>query len=285
MRASLPMLIICVLVLAVSAVWGKENPAALMARSDALYYYPTQVGMTDLAVDLTLQELQTNPVGKLAKITYYYAGEERQRFEVTGIPDQYAKFRDDLASLVDPLANYLVPRPSTLAFLGLDLRVDKVSRQIIGRSDTTYYLLVGTAKEPGALVKEYRVLLDTAGLACQVESALKDGSKLMARIDNVRIGEKWCISTVTTRMAVNNLPQWRIESVEYLQVSGFTLPSKIIIQQRNALNMPVKGVQDWTILLSNYRINQGVAAQKLPPPPPTPAEKPAEKPAEVPAAK
>ncbi|HOF88461.1 MAG TPA: hypothetical protein PLZ36_10210 [Armatimonadota bacterium] len=266
-------LVICSIVLTAAVAWGKDtaDPAALMARSDAQYYYPTQVGLHDLAVDLVIDELQNSPVGKLATISYYYVNEDRQRFAVAGLDDQYAKFRDDLLGLVDPLSNYLVPRASTNAFHGLDLRVDRVSRQLAGRPDTTYFLLVGTASDAEAMVKEYRVLLDAAGLACQVESVLKDGSRLMARIDNTRVGEKWCIHRVTTRMLVNNAPQWRIEAVEYAQIDGFTMPATITIRQRNALNQPVKGAQDWTIRLTNYRINQGVAAATIPPPPAPPA--------------
>jgi len=272
-------LVICIIMLTAAIAWGKDkdDPAALMARSDAQYYYPTQAGLQDLAVDLVIDELQSSPVGKLAKISYYYVNEDRQRFEVEGLSEQYAKFRDDLLGLVDPMSNYLVPRSSTNAFHGLDLRVDRVSRQIIGRPDTTYFLLVGTANDKDAMVKEYRVLLDAAGLACQIESVLKDGSKLMARIDNTQVGEKWCINRVTTRMVMNNAPQWRIETVEYTQVDGFTMPSVITIRQRNALNQPVKGAQDWTIRLTNYRLNQGVAAAKIPAPPapPPPADTPA----------
>jgi hypothetical protein len=258
------------------AAWTKDDPAVIIAQSDAQYYYPTQHGLQDLAADLVIQELQDSPVGKLAKISYYYVSEERQRFEVMNIPDQFGKFRDDLASLVEPLSNYIVPMPSTETFNGLDLRVDRVARLFAGRPETSYVQIVGTAKDKGALVREYRMLLDGAGLAVQAESIFKDDSKLIARIDNVKIGEKWCYASITTRMAVNGLPQWRIMAIEYTQVDGFTVPATITIRVRNARNKPVDGTQDWTITFTNYRLNKGVAAKQIPAPPEKPAEKPAD---------
>lgn len=267
--------LLCLILLALcGAAWAKDDPAAVIALSDGKYYCPTQHGLQDLATDLVIQELQNSPVGKLAKISYYYVNEERQRFEVTNIPDQFAKFRDDLSSLVEPLSNYVVPMPSNLTFNGLDLRVDRVSRLIAGRADTAYLQLVGTAKDKGALVREYRMLLDLSGLAVQAESIFKDDSKLIARIENVKIGELYCYAKITTRMAVDGQPQWRIMTIDYTQVDGFTMPSRITIQVRNARNKPVEGTQDWTIQFTNYRINKGVAVQQIPAPP---TAKPADK--------
>lgn len=275
MRIRVFMVIIGLLAAVCAFAKGKDDPAALIAQCDAQYYFPTQAGVQDLAVDLTIQELQSSPIGKLAKVSYYYVNEERQRFEITNVPDQYAKFRDDLAGLVEPLSNYLVPLPSALTFNGLNLRVDRVSRQLVGRPDTTYFMVVGTAKDAGALVHEYHMLLDSAGLTVQAESVLKDGSKLTARIENIKIGDRWYYHTVTTRMMVSGLPQWRVMTIDYTQVDGFTVPSTITIQNRNTVNKPVDGAQDWTITLANYRINKGVAAQQLPPPPAKPADTPA----------
>jgi hypothetical protein len=263
-------LLILLALAACSAVWAKtakpkDDPVALMTKSDALYYYPTQRGLTDLAVDVVIPEIAGNAVGKNATISYYYVSETRQRVVVGNVPDQYAKFRTDLEALVDPLSEYLIPRPSAATFTGLTLRVERVSRQFSGTPATNYYQLIGTAKEKTAYIQEYRVLLDPLGLACQLENVLKDGNHIIARIENVKIGETWHVSKLTTRlMDESGMAQWKIDTIEYAVVDGFTMPSKVTIQYRTPTNAPVKGSPDLTVLFKNYRLNKGAAAAALP---------------------
>jgi hypothetical protein len=269
MRTTLIVVLLTLLVGA--AVWAKapkppkDDPAALLAKSDALYDYPTQHGLTDLAVDLTIPEIAENPVGKAATMSYYYVSEERQRFVVGNIPDKYTQYRQNLESLIDPLSEYVIPRPSAATFAGLTLRAERVYRQFAGAAETNYFQLVGTAKEKSALIQEYRVLLDSQGLACQLENVLKDGSHIIARLDNTKIGDRWHICKLTTRlMDEGGMAQWKIDTIEYAEVDGFVLPKKVTMQYRTPTNQPIKGSPDVTVLFTNYRINKGAAAAALP---------------------
>lgn len=267
------LVVVVSLTLGIVGAWAKAaplDPVALMTKSDALYYYPTAHGVTDLAVEVHIDQLADHPTGKRAHVQYYYAGEKRQMFAVTDLSDNETKLRSEILAMVAPLADYLMPRPSMASFEGLTLKVATVSREILGLSGTTFYEVVGTAKAANADVKEYRVLLGEDGQAYQVENVLKDGTVVAARLENVRVADSWHISKVISRLTANVGPVWKIDSVEYGQIEGYVLPTRVTVQYRNGYNQPVRGFTDLTVQFRNYRLNKGVAAAAVPAPQPAP---------------
>jgi len=261
------LIIFTIFALVTTVVWSKNKitPQSLMEKSDTMYYYPTAHGLTDMAVDLTVEQFAKNPATKPVTITFYYAGEKRQQFAISNLDEHLTELRDRIAGVVNPLADYLVPKTSQTTFKGLKLSTNQVYREFTGDPNTVFYQLVGVAPEKDAEVKEFRVLLDKDGLAHQVENILKDDSSVIARIENEKIGNQWHITRMTTRLMAGMNSEWKIDSVEYGMVDGYSLPVRATIQFRDNFNRPVKGADDLTILFTNYRINKGAAAAILPP--------------------
>ncbi len=259
------------LILCAALVWAKPNKQnewkTMTAKSDALYYMPSLLGVNDLAVTVTIPRLADNPLAKQALITFYYASKEQRWVSVAHLPDQAAQARSELTELVAPLGDYLVPRPALTTFDGMDVKVQEVSRQLEDLPGTVYYQLIGKTTDPASEVKEYHILLDKAGLAHEIETVLKSGEKMTARIDNIRNGERWQISKVTTRIMSKVgdqvVPQWRIDNIEYGAVDGYSLPVKITSAYRDSMNLPIKGLDDFTFIFSDYRINKGEATAAL----------------------
>ncbi|MHB9132530.1 MAG: hypothetical protein ACYDBB_15785 [Armatimonadota bacterium] len=250
-------------------LWAKPSldPSELLAKSDAVYYYPPVQGVTDLAVDLVIKELQDHPVLKDARITYYFAGERRQQFIVDNIPAGQDRLKKDVYDVVLPLGELLMPRTSAATFAGLKLRAEQVSRQLMGVPSTTFYQLIGVNPDQKAYMKELRVLVDENGIAHEVENVMQDGAVMMARLHNTRIGDKWHLTKMSTRIPTKTDVDYKIDTVQYETFDGFSLPTLVTTQYRDRMNQPIKGTSDMTIVLQNYRINKGVAAAKLPPAP------------------
>ncbi|MHB9025068.1 MAG: hypothetical protein ACYC7E_13000 [Armatimonadota bacterium] len=239
---------------------SKLDPQKLLAASDATYYFPTTVGLTDLAVDLVIPQLEAFPGAKQVRITYYYAANGKQQFEVTELPDRMSALRGEILNLVSALAEYIVPLPSATAFKGFKVQAQRVSREIMGIKEKNFYQLIGTNTNEQAPVKEYRVLLDKHGLAYELENVLKGGDRILARVMNVRTGEKWQVARVTTRLMGRSGPQWKIEEISYRPAEGFSLPAEVKTQYRDNTNKPITGLADVTIRFENYRINKDIAA-------------------------
>ena len=268
--------LLVLLVLLAGAVWAKaKGPTAqtLIDRSDAVYYYPQAGGVTDLAVDVAIAQVANDPVAGKALITFCYQGKDQREFVVSNLPEGQDKLRAVLLNMVAPLGEYVIPRASAEAFVGMKTRVLKVLRELAGRSGMTYYQLIGTPTDDTSPLKAYRVLVDAQGLAHQVETEGRDGSVVAARIENTQIGDKWVITKISTRVLGKDSAQWEIATVQYGEVDGITLPERITIQHRNAFDQPIKEMPDFTFNFTNYRINQGAAAALLPPPP-APAPEP-----------
>lgn len=268
--------LLVLLVLLAGAVWAKGLTAqTLIERSDAVYYYPQAEGVTDLAVNVTIAQVANDPVAGKAVTTFCYLAEDRREFVISNLPDGQDRLRAVLLNMVAPLGEYIIPRGSAEAFDGMNVRVLKVLRELSGRPGMTYYQLIGAPTDENSPLKEYRVLVDADGLAHQVETEGRDGSVVAARIENTKIGDKWVITKISTRMMGKDSAQWEIATVQYGEVDGFTLPQRITIQHRNAFGQPIREMPDFTFIFTNYRINQGAAAALLPPPPPAPEAAPA----------
>lgn len=261
--------LLCITMAAAVSAKDRLDAMTMIGQSDALYYFPPDHGVTDLVVDITIDQLATDTAAKQARISYYYAGEQRQRFIIEGLSANQTALQSSLQQLVEPMQNYLMPSRSSATFAALETKVTKASRQLLGVPTTEFYLVTGVSKDEKADIKEYRVLLDKDGLAYQVENVLANKLVIAARLENIRIGEQWHIGAVTTRLYTSSGPQWKIDRVKYDTVDGYMLPTEVMVQYRNSYNQPAKGVSELTIHFSNYRINKGVAAEKLPAPAPT----------------
>ena len=257
---------VALMVLCGSLGWAhpKLDADEMMKKSDAIYYYPSVHGVTDLVCDVVIDRMANDPMFKGMQITYYYAGDDKSRCVITNYPEKYAKQRDELQALCDTLGEYIMPKPSAAAFTGLAVHVDEVTRLIAGRTGTTYYQIVGVPKDAGARgVKEVRVLLDPEGLAYQLENQLQNGASIIASLENVKIANQWHVSKITTRLMSQAGPEWKIDNIAYSDFSGFSLPSKLATQYRNNFGQPVEGVTEYTITFQNYRVNKGQAAAAL----------------------
>ena len=264
------LLLLIIAVLIATAVWAKEspklNPQTFIERSDQLYFLPHLHGVTDLAVDVVMDQFAKDPVIGKAQITICYAGGDRRGVVIANIPPQQEKFRTALLAMVDPLGEYVVPKSSIETFADMQIRAYKVYRQISGLPGTTFYELTGTPTDEKSPLQEYRVLVDERGLAYQVETKAKDGNGVTARIENVRIGDHWFIGKISTRILSKSGPHWEIATVTYGDANGYTLPLAITIQHRNSFNQPIKELPDLAYRFDNYRINTGAAAALLPEP-------------------
>ena len=241
------------------------DPRTLIASSDAAYYYPTLHGVKDLAVELRVPSWAGTAL-KDVKVCYYYAGEQRQQFDITNLPEQSAAQRTQLLEQLTPYVNYLIPTTTARSFAGYTVRSEIVNSQFVGTPETVFYQLVGTASDAHAEAKELRVLLDKHGLIQQIETIPKQGAPLLTEVKNVRCGKQWQISHLTTRMtdAIRG-QQWQVVNIEYGMVDGkYSLPSRIAGQQCDNNNQPIVG-SDQEVLFQHYRINQGVANAFLPP--------------------
>jgi len=258
------------LVLPAGAVWAKGksrlSPQTFIERSDAAYYYPQAKGVTDLAVDIVVEQFANDPVAGKAQITFCFLGKDRREFVISNLTEQQAKVREALFVLVAPLGEYVVPKTSVETFAGMQLSVVKVLRQLSGQPGMTYYQLIGAPADTKSPLKEYRVLVDEQGLAHQVETERRDGGVMTARIFNSKIGANWFITKISTRMMDKDSAQWEIATIKYGDVEGITLPQEMVVQHRNSFDLPIKEMPDFTFLFTNYRINKGAAAAQLAPP-------------------
>ncbi len=261
-------LTICMLcLLFTAAVWAKDqnSPQSLMTRSDGIYYYPTVQGLSDLAVDLVIDQLAGDKDLKDVKVTFYYAGKDRQQYDVTDLTAQNEDWRPKILATVSEFADFIVPRTSVASFKGLTVKSEKVFRQFLGSPETEYYQLVGSAVDKNADIQELQVLFDKKGLIYELETKGKDGNPAIVRVENSRYGDKWQISKMSMCMLPDKDPVWKIVTIDYATVDGYSLPTYIAVRQRTNINQPVNG-GDLDIHFRNYRINKGVAAEFLPPP-------------------
>jgi hypothetical protein len=263
--------LLCLLVLSTTLVWTKEtlDPAALLAQCDAQYYTPTAHGVTDLAVDIVIENLSKHPIVSTVRISYYATDVDHQRFVVTGLDAAQAEWRDRLLAMVSPLSEYIMPRSTQATFAGLQLSAKSVFRQISGVDATTFHQVTGKDPE-GTEVQEYRVLLDRRGVIHAVENVMVSGGVLSARVENTPVGGQWLVSRVITRLPANDKAIWKIDSVQYEKVQEVTLPSHVTTEYRNNYGQPENRLQDLTFRLTNYRINTGEASRLLAPAPTTP---------------
>lgn len=257
----------CVLlaVLALSGAWSKDRVTlkSLLAKSDAIYYSPAAHGVTDLAVDLVVEQFSADPVGKNAIVTFYYAGDDRQRTVVTGVPDQYAAFRNALQELLGPMAQYVIPRSASSSFAGMTLKMARQSRQLLNVPERNFFLITGAIPgehKKGDLI-EYRALVDKQGLVYQIENVYTEG-RIIANVVNVKMADAstWLFTELHTRLSAD---LWKSEVVDYQLQGGYMLPVSCTLRFRDGFNKPVKSRQDLVIRMQNYRINQGVAAKAL----------------------
>ncbi len=263
-------LITLLLVLLAAAVaWAKPkyNPQPIIQRSDALYYFPQDHGLTDLAVDLTIDQFGAESVAGQAKATFAYAGNRRELL-IDNVPEAHKAVRNTLYELLAPLGEYIIPKKSAENFDGLALAAVRVYRQLTGRPDSQYFLVYGTVTDAQAPLKEYRVLVDDRGLAHQVETEARNGGIVSARLENIQVGDAWVFGKISTRLATKAGPIWEVATVTYDTVEGFVLPTQVQTIHRNAFNQPVKDYPDLTIRLTDYRLNQGAGAALLSPVPP-----------------
>lgn len=245
--------------------WAKDaiTPQSLMAKSDAIYYTPSARGITDLAVDITIDQLQQDPTTKDALLTYYNADGNRHLLDIMNIPESKTALRNSLLSMTNTVQQHVMPALQSSSFTGMPVRLTRVILQLAGVKETHFYQLSATFTGADEPVKELRVLLDKDGLLYQLESRLQDGSQLIANIENIHSNYGWHIATITTRIAANKDVYWRIDHTEYAEVDGFMLPSRFTMQYRDSFNQPELGATDIAVSFSNYRINTGVAAKML----------------------
>lgn len=262
------LVVIAVLTLLASSLWAREklDIKGLMARSDALYYTPSLHGVTDLAVDLVIDQFANNPIAKAATVTYYYAGSTRQRVSVSNVPDQYAEFRNGVMDLVSSVGQYIMPLPTSASFTGMTLRMEKTTRELLGVKETDFYEIIGKPTGTKDTMKEYRVLVDKDGLLHQIEDVTGDNNELIAMVENVHLADGWHIATITTRVSKDGV--WKIEHLEYGLVDSYMLPVRYSVQYRDTMNKPVKDMGDLAMSFKDYRINKGVAAAAVPQPEP-----------------
>lgn len=270
LRCAVIMLVFCV---TFSVVWAKtkDTPLQLMERSDKCYYFPTQHGLNDLAVDFSVTELAKDPVGKNAHITFYYTNAGQQFLDINNIPASEGKFRDALSQLLTPIAQYIVPQTSVECFSGLTVKASKVTQVLNGVKGTTFYNVIGTFKEvspEGATA--YRILYSPEGLIRQIELTMKEGKPYLTSVENIKSPAGWHVAKKIMRILGTDNTRWRIDQMEYSVIDGLTLPTKFSMTFRDFQNTPIPNMADMTIVFTNYRVNQGVAAAALAAPATTP---------------
>jgi len=259
--------LLIIVVLLTNAVWAapKITPQTIMDRADVAYYYPQARGLTDLAVDVSIEQLAKDPVIGQIGITLCYAG-ARHGVALDNLPTPAGNVRNNLLMMIEPLGEYVVPKMSVETFAGMQVTVQRVYRQLSGQSSTSYYQLTGTPTAENTGLKAYRVLADEAGVAHQVETEMQDGQSLTARIENTKIDGNWLIEKISTRLRGGNDVRWEITTIAYDTVDGFLLPARLEVTYRNIFNQPIAELPDLTYTFTNYRINTGAAATLLPPP-------------------
>ncbi|HEX2951414.1 MAG TPA: hypothetical protein VHV83_17865 [Armatimonadota bacterium] len=259
-------ILFAIMTLLMTPLFAKEHltPQNLIARSDALYYTPSAHGITDLAVDIVIDQLSNDPVGKNSAITYYYAGDNQERVAIANIPDTQSAYRDKLIALVSPFSQYLMPRPASVTFAGMTLSMTKVTRVLPGVKGTTFYQIIGRSATPKDGVKEYRVLLDKGGALYQIENVLADESLIVASVENKHTDAGWHVVSLSTRLKPKNQSFiWQTVKITYGSVNGYVLPVGLTVTYRDEVNHPVKGYNDLAASFTNYRINIGIAHATL----------------------
>lgn len=242
----------------------KVTPQQWLQRSDAQYYYPQQHGLTDLVVDVTVDAEQSDPLPRDMQITYAFADVHRQGFHVANATTTPIPGIQTVETLLDAMGEYIVPQPSEKTFTGLALTMERVTTQFPGVKATRYLQVNGKTEDPKAAVKEYRVLLDEAGLAYRIENVMRDGSAMAARLENVKVGDRWLIGKITTRLPAKSSVFWKIDTISYDTIHGYILPVRITSEYRDLSNQPMRGVGNVSISLTNYRINTGEAQMRFP---------------------
>lgn len=109
------------------------------------------------------------------------------------------------------------------------------------------------------------------------QSETRKGEVMSARLQNVKLGDFYGISRISTRLSGDNNATWEITTIVYGDVEGYKLPQKIVVQHRNTLGAPVKALPDVLFEFKNYHINKGEAVEllkALPAPAPAPTPKP-----------
>lgn len=265
------LLTLLLIVLLAAAAWAKPkfDAQSLVERSDALYYYPQDHGLTDLAVDLSVEQFGTESVAGKAQVTVCYLNGRRELL-IGNVPDVYKSVRDSLYNMMAPLGEYVAPKKSVENFAGMKLKAVRVYRQLTGLPEGKYFQVYGLVEDEKAPLKEYRVLVDENGLAHQVETEAREGGTITARLENTQIENAWVVSKISTRLGTAAGPVWEIATITFQTIEGFILPVQVQTQHRNGFNQPVKEMPDLTIKLVNYRINQGAAAALLATPPAQP---------------
>jgi hypothetical protein len=259
------------IIIASLSCWAKTtlpSPESLLAKSDALYISPAARQITDLAMDISLDTLQTDPVGKLAQIEYFYTGEHSQWVEVNQIPDEQNTLRQHILDEVTPIERFVMPTSSAESFAGMKLEIVPETHLLPGVSETTFYWIKGTAKDESTLkpgdVKIFRVLLDGQGKLYQMDVTNAKNERMTGAIDNIQLADSLHIATVKTRfIAASGDFIWLIENISYGPVAGVMLPVRVTIDYRDNNDRTAKGYQSSIVTFSNYRINKGIAAAEL----------------------
>ncbi len=269
---TMPRILIYLLILiAATAAWSKDKPvsaAELLAKSDALYFPPSVHKITDLAMDIHFDSLQTDPVGKAAQIAYYYAGEQNQWVEVNNIPDEQDALRQHILDEVTPVERFVMPTPSANSFAGMTLEMSTEARVMAGVPETTFYWVKGIVKDVSAMKagdpKMLRVLLDRFGRLYQIEATSAKNERTTGSIENIQLDDGLHIAVLKTRyFAADGNLIWVFEHITYDTVNGVVLPNSVTIEYRDNKNMPVNGHPLLKVTFSNYRMNKGAAMDEL----------------------
>ena len=254
-----------------SGAWTKEppvTPAGLLAKSDALYFAPAAHGVTDLAMDITVDAPQTDPVGKLAQIAYYYAGEQNQWVEVNQIPDEHEALRRSILDEVTPVERFIMPTPAVESFAGMTMELVPETRLMAGVPETAFYWVKGTAKKDHPLKagdpKTFQVLLDRHGRLFEIAAVSTRNEHMTGAIENIQLADGLHISRLKTRyFTTDGNLLWVFETITYGPVGNMMLPSSVTVEYRDNNDHPAKDHQTLTLRFSHYRLNKGVAADEL----------------------
>ena len=278
--------ILFLLLLLASLGWGKEkiSAAMLMEKSDQSYYFPSAHGVTDLAVDATIDQFILDPLAKDAKVRCYFLENREPWIEVSNVPEDQPGYKSYPQRVLTPVLQYIMPFTARSSFEGMNLQLQKVIRHIDGVQGTTFYQLIGTMPDTKEGEKEgekdatevnrvhqYRVLLDKEGQLYQIENIMTDRSILSASVKTIRLNERWHVSKIITRLPLRYITNvatdtgivYKVDEISYDEFDGYPLPKTISIEYRDGFNQPMKNLGRVEITLNNYQINAGIAARAM----------------------
>jgi len=262
---------ILLIFLFIQSGWSSQRPADIVENFDLRYYHPQLMSLKDLSFEIRISNLKENvlksiPLSKLDDLYYevYWITPGKYHVEVKGLPKGYVELRNELKALIQNRLDYVLPQK--LAPKVRSYSLEKVSEE------NGILKILGTDRTHQRGINKIEIDFDREGKlrSFKTKSPMGSQTSMLSMSKKPWSNNKWVVDRITVT-SVQGIQTTKMENkLTYKKFDGFGFPSSVKVTTTQELKVASKKKDKNNkrtvkseILFSNYKINKGVAKQKI----------------------